>query len=186
MKHRDLLLLSLPASLLALALLTGLLLFAQYQIFKRGTLAEARESLAQRTHFIAETLLPDLREGRLDAVARRVDHFRGHPLRVTVIAPDGTVVADSEATAADLPNHAQRPEVSAAKNATTPAVQDDFSVRYSSTSQAYLLYHALRVEHWVVRTALPLATITDSLEQMRRAVALSMLCGAGLALLLLG
>lgn len=186
MKHRDLLLLSLPASLLALALLTGILLFAQYQTFKRGTLAEARESLAQRTHFIAETLLPDLREGRLDAVARRVDHFRGHPLRVTVIAPDGTVVADSEATAADLPNHAQRPEVSAAKNATTPAVQDDFSVRYSATSQAYLLYHALRAEHWVVRTALPLATITDSLDQMRRAVALSMLCGAGLALLLLG
>ena len=65
-------------------------------------------------------------------------------------------------------------------------MQDDFSVRYSSTSQAYLLYHALRAEHWVVRTALPLATITDSLDQMRRAVALSMLCGAGLALLLLG
>ncbi len=186
MKHRDLLLLSLPASLLALALLTGILLFAQYQTFKRGTLAEARESLSQRTHFIAETLLPDLREGKLTAVARRVDRFRGHPLRVTVIAPDGTVVADSEATAADLPNHAQRPEVSAAARATTPAAQDDFSVRYSSTSQAYLLYHALRAEHWVVRTALPLATITDSLDQMRRAVALSMLCGAGLALLLLG
>lgn len=186
MKHRDLLLLSLPASLLTLAILTGILLFAQYRSFKRNTLAEARESLAQRTHFIADTLLPDLREGKLEAVERRIERFRGHPLRVTVIAPDGTVVADSDASVADLPNHARRPEVSAATAADNPAVQDDFAVRYSATSQAYLLYHALRAEHWVVRTALPLAAITASLEQMRQAVALSLLCGAGLALLLLG
>lgn len=182
MKHRDLLLISLPATLFALALLTGALLFAQYRAFKHSTLSEARETLAQQTHFIAQVLLPDLRAGNQAAVAQRLAFFAGKALRVTVIAPDGAVVADSDAPVSDLPNHAARPEVSALAS---PAA-DDFTVRYSTTSHAYLLYHAIRADHWIVRSALPLAAITSTLEQMRQTVALALLCGAGLALLLLG
>jgi two-component system phosphate regulon sensor histidine kinase PhoR len=61
-------------------------------------------------------------------------------MRVTLIAPDGSVLFDNEVEASTLENHAGRSEVQA-------ALQTGFgeSERYSSTSRSSIYYVALRL-----------------------------------------
>ncbi len=101
--------------------------------------------------------------------------------RVTLITPDGRVVADSEVPTAELPrveNHAGRPEVRAAL-----AGRPGRDLRRSATIDAPLLYVALPVVdggavRGVLRLALPLSVVTSSYAAVHRA----MLLGAGVAL----
>ncbi len=67
-----------------------------------------------------------------------VDVFERTRIRVTVIRPDGTVAADSEADPAAMENHARRPEVAAALSGRTGT-----SVRKSRTIGESLVYAAL-------------------------------------------
>ncbi len=93
--------------------------------------------------------------------------------RVTVIAVDGRVLADSAAEASAMENHAQRPEVIAAL-----AGEVGVARRQSSTLGETLLYVALPPSQGrIVRLALPEASIEERLGQVRVAV----ITGAGLA-----
>ena len=79
--------------------------------------------------------------------------------RVTLIAPDGTVIADTEANAAEMENHLERSEVKqAAENGSGT------SVRYSETLTEKIIYYAVKkpngnilrvsVKHYTVITIL--------------------------------
>jgi len=91
--------------------------------------------------------------------------------RVTIMVPDGTVVADSEVLPEDLgrlENHAARREMRAAL-----AGQVGHDLRTSVSIHAPLLYVALPVrdgEHvvGVVRLALPLSAVTSSYGRVHR------------------
>ena len=116
---------------------------------------------------------------KLDAWADRNGKALGR--RVTVIAPDGTVLGDSEVpldSLEKLQNHSSRPEIVAAHAHGTGT-----DVRKSATVGVEYLYVARALERppgAVVRVALPVATAR---EHVRRA--LSLLWGlAGLALIL--
>ena len=65
--------------------------------------------------------------------------------RVTLIAPDGTVVYDSEEPAAQMENHAGRPEVACAL-----AQGQGASERASSTLGEVMLYQAVRLDDGMV------------------------------------
>ncbi len=176
MKHRDLILLALPLSVLALVLVAVALLFAQFRSFERAYLADAQSTLAERTRFIADVLAPDLAAGDAASVRRRVAFFAGHPLRVTVVDAKGEVLADSDAKAAELPNHADRPEILEAGE------DEDFVTRYSVTMDAWLLYYATRLPGgWVVRASLPSEVISGAISHVRLTVLLALLAGAALA-----
>jgi two-component system, OmpR family, phosphate regulon sensor histidine kinase PhoR len=109
--------------------------------------------------------------------------------RVTVIAPDGVVLADSDIPSADLgrlDNHRERPEVRAALDGRVGR-----DLRSSASVHAPLLYVALPVRDservvGVVRLALPLAAVTSSYDQINRVmlagglVALAVAVGIGL------
>ncbi|HAJ92842.1 MAG TPA: hypothetical protein DCO71_09575, partial [Gammaproteobacteria bacterium] len=87
-------------------------------------------------------------------------------IRVTVVDSAGTVLCDSEADPAQMENHRQRPEIMAALNGHTGSV-----IRFSNTVRAQLLYVAVLQNRpdskpWVVRTALPLSSIEELLEEM--------------------
>ncbi|MGH9862737.1 MAG: two-component system histidine kinase PnpS [Candidatus Acidiferrales bacterium] len=89
-------------------------------------------------------------------------------VRVTVVAADGLVLADSAHDPATMENHANRPEIQQAL-----ARQQGRAVRYSDTLQRDLLYLAQRYETApgspvVIRLALPLAAIDDALADFRR------------------
>lgn len=59
--------------------------------------------------------------------------------RITIIAPDGRVLADSEANAADMENHTEREEV---RNATTNSVT--ISIRQSTTLGERFMYASIK------------------------------------------
>ena len=177
MKHRDLILLTLPLSVLALVILSVGLLVAQFRAFEHAYLNDARETLSQRTRFIASVLAPDLDNGNLASVRRRIAYFSGLPLRVTVIDPRGEVCADSDAEAAKLPNHADRPEVLADDK------DENFVTRYSVTMKTWLLYYATRLPNgWTVRASLPSDVVSGAISHVRVTVLLALLAGAILAL----
>lgn len=77
--------------------------------------------------------------GDLQPFADRIK--KAADLRLTLIAPDGTVIADSDSDPATMENHATRPEVLA-------ATQDisGTEIRYSETLKYDLLYVARKVE----------------------------------------
>ena len=99
--------------------------------------------------------------------------------RVTVVAVDGRVLADSAHNPATMENHRDRPEVLSAMTAGTGR-----AVRYSDTVNRDMLYLAARREvdgaaPVVLRVALPLSELDDALLELR-----GRLWGASLVILL--
>jgi two-component system phosphate regulon sensor histidine kinase PhoR len=89
-------------------------------------------------------------------------------VRVTVIASDGQVLADSQSDPSTMENHAGRPEIQDAF-----AKGDGQSIRHSATINRDLLYYAVRQPvpagtPVVLRFALPLQTIDAVLWEVRK------------------
>lgn len=71
-----------------------------------------------------------------------IDNFKGANTRITLIAPDGTVLADTSADTGNLENHADREEVqSALKDGSGK------STRYSDTLMQKTLYYAQKLDN---------------------------------------
>jgi two-component system, OmpR family, phosphate regulon sensor histidine kinase PhoR len=163
--------------LVATALGTGAMgLYVTRAIEARGV-AEVETRLQTQAWLLRDTLAPAvaLRAPTLQARAR--SYGQGLGARVTVIAADGTVLADSERDEAGvraMDNHAGRPEVRAALGG---AVGRD--VRKSGTLGVEMLYAAvpLPAGGGVVRLALPMAEVTRTVTWARRTV----VAGAALA-----
>ena len=140
-----------------------------------------------------ETLLSQ--GGRLeilnDELARRWAKALG--MRVTIIATDGRVLADSEEDSATMSNHLNRPEVQQAL--TTGA---GTASRFSLTMGYDMLYSAVLFHRGadsaetvgVVRLAVPLSAIDASVNRLRYTVVgislLTALCAIVLAFLIAG
>ncbi len=89
-------------------------------------------------------------------------------IRVTVIASDGRVLADSQADPSTMENHAGRPEIQDAF-----AKGNGQSIRRSATINRDLLYYAVRQPvpggtPVVLRFALPLQTVDEVLWEFRK------------------
>ena len=101
--------------------------------------------------------------------------------RITVIASDGLVLADTAEDPAKMENHSGRPEIRAAfENG------EGESVRHSATVNRDLVYRAVRYQPpagapFVIRMAVPLAEVSDAIAVVR-----SRLVVASLLILLLG
>jgi len=139
---------------------------------ERGLVAEAR--------LAAELLERRGADGSVASLDREADTIgRLTSARVTLVAPDGSVVGDSAEdleALAHLDNHADRPEVAAARRTGLGVAR-----RASATVGADLLYVAIPARHprvSVIRLALPL---TDVDEQFR-AVSRSLFLALGVAL----
>jgi two-component system phosphate regulon sensor histidine kinase PhoR len=96
-----------------------------------------------------------------------VAQFAASGARITVIAADGRVLADSEADSQTMENHATRPEVLEAM-----AKGEGRSVRHSTTVNRDLLYYAIRQNTSagspaVLRFALPPETVDGVLSAFR-------------------
>lgn len=116
-------------------------------------------------------------EGAVASAARRLG------VRLTVIAGDGRVLADSERDPAELDNHSRRPEVQAAREGRPRPFH-----RYSHSARLDSYYYAAAVgsgsggsePRAYVRAAIPFAAVSARLSELRVRV----LIGAGLAALL--
>ncbi len=87
--------------------------------------------------------------------------------RITIIAPDGTVLGDSDEDATVMENHRDRPEIQQAGLSGT-----GWSIRYSNTLKIDLFYAALAVQKkgriiGYVRLALPLDKVNKAINSLR-------------------
>ena len=134
-------------------------------------LAEARLMARVVERPLAEATPPSELDALVDGAAREVS------ARVTIIAPDGRVLADSSLSGPELAaveNHAGRPEVTAALRGETGS-----AIRHSSTVDVDLLYAAVPIRHdgqilGVARVALPLFGIVEQARDVARSVALAL------------
>jgi two-component system phosphate regulon sensor histidine kinase PhoR len=101
------------------------------------------------------------------------DAGRDTSVRITLIADDGTVLADSQANPRlrTIENHANRPEVREARANGTGVTR----ARRSSTVHQELMYLALRTDDdqgavAFVRVALPLDRVNEELARLRRII----------------
>ena len=102
--------------------------------------------------------------------------------RITLVAPDGVVVADSDRDPRAIDNHGTRPEIVASK--TSPY---GVSRRFSRTLEQSLLYVAITVrdgdqEAGTVRTSIPLVDLDARLAALRNTLALGAALGMLVAL----
>ncbi|HET6617618.1 MAG TPA: ATP-binding protein [Gemmatimonadota bacterium] len=119
-------------------------------------------------------------DARMDSLATAADG------RVTVVDPQGRVLADSEfdgPALATLDNHAGRPEIRAAVR-----TGQGESVRYSRSVDEDLLYRAVRVRGgpWassVVRMSVPLTRVSAAQAHARRELLTAVLAGLALTLI---
>lgn len=104
-------------------------------------------------------------------------------LRITVVASDGTVIADSEEEPSALENHADRPEVSAAL-----AGREGTDIRRSDTQDVDRLYVAVPAvvagERVAVRTSTSLAAVNALTDELRTTGLVLLMIGALGAVLL--
>jgi two-component system phosphate regulon sensor histidine kinase PhoR len=154
--------------------------FAELAAIARIALANAPEpsSLATNSYTSAD------RAALRDWVAK----MAASHARVTVIASDGQVLADSQSDPRTMENHASRPEIRDAF-----AKGDGQSSRHSVTVDNDLLYYAVRLNVTgglpvVLRFASPLQTVDQELWEFRRRLWLAsvmMLAVTGIASLLI-
>ncbi len=162
---RNILLTAVLALLLSSALLVGTL----YNVYEGRISAELRTE----AEYIVRALdmLPDDRTYFTDFAPDN---------RVTLIAPEGTVLYDSDADEARMDSHAQRPEVLAALADGTGE-----STRYSDTLSEVTIYYARRTADGnVLRIASTRSSVLGVFLSVAPQIVISLLMVAALSLLI--
>jgi two-component system phosphate regulon sensor histidine kinase PhoR len=125
----------------------------------------------------AGTVLPWDQGPTLDAVAFALAEQLG--ARVTVIAPDGTVLGESSQPSSELVNHADRAEVQAAL-----AEGLGHAVRWSATLDRRLLYVAWRQTSdgrtRIIRISVPVSSLWEHVLRLRAPIAFGLVSALGL------
>lgn len=100
--------------------------------------------------------------------------------RITLIAPDGTVIADTEANAAEMENHLERSEVKqAAENGSGT------SVRYSETLTEKIIYYAVKMPNGnILRVSVKHYTVITILLGLVQPILVTLLIAAVLCFVL--
>jgi len=98
-----------------------------------------------------------------ERTARALERAAGG--RITVVLADGKVLADSEANAERMENHATRPELARALRGETW-----WDIRRSATIGVEFLYVAAPIRGGALRIAVPLSEIDRQIAQFRRKI----------------
>jgi len=144
------------------------------QLLSGFYLNQIEEDLQARTNLVKEQFLQKL----------MVEDFKGMDVmckelgassstRITIILPDGKVVADSDENPADMENHSNRPEF---KDAFEKGIGK--SMRFSKTLDQRMMYLALPIREngkvlAVVRTSVPVVAINEKLRDFNNKIIVS-------------
>lgn len=169
-----------PSYLLITLIAVFAVCWYSHKTFEDFYLSSLRDSLGVRLVFIEDRLLPLLKRGDEEQVREELAWLsRAASARITVIAPDGRVVADSHRSYLELDNHAGRPEIAQALNGTNGE-----SVRFSSSLRRRMMYLAVPIgsgkKFGVIRAAVPTTAIDQRISTFTSRVVLG---GAIVALL---
>ena len=146
---------------------------------QKRDLQQLQNSLTRQSVLVRELAIPLLHDPqRLQEQIKKIES--GTDVRVTIIDPQGVVLADSSENLEQLSqmeNHALRPEVAAALKK-----ESGVSIRYSMTLRTRMLYIAIPVLAQgnvlgVVRTAMPITRVDEILASVRRPVLFTAVLG---------
>ncbi len=153
----------------------GVLGFCLSRSFQESGLEREQQSLINHAKIIELTLAEEMTTSpqTLPSTVQAISAQTG--LRITLMQPDGTVLADSAEPAEALDNHWQRPEVQT-------ALHEDYgmAVRRSDTLAEDMMYVAIPVHHAgeltaIIRTAAPLTDVEQGRAAIIHMVLVSML-----------
>ena len=152
-----------------LILLTMLVLGIYLSSFVERTYLENTESkLASEARMVGDVILPVLDSETTPNLDEAAKHWASVlASRVTIIAPDGTVVGESHEDRTQMDNHLNRPEVAAALK-----TGQGSSMRFSHTVGYQMMYTAVVLKNngeavGIVRVALPLPQVEADLTHLR-------------------
>jgi two-component system, OmpR family, phosphate regulon sensor histidine kinase PhoR len=148
-------------------LLMGLLLFGYFTLIELRELQRytISESLKKQAQVVGEILGPKLSQHNIQEIDALCDRLTaGTGYRLTVMAPDGSVLGDSESSPSRMEDHATRPEVKAAMAGSIGS-----STRYSFTVNTDMVYVAIPIMKdgkllGVVRVSTPTERLSQILE----------------------
>lgn len=156
-------------SMLIIAVLGWLLV----QTIETFSVDRLHRDLLEETLVAGDLISPYIRSGQTDEIEPVIVRF-GEELRarVTVIAPDGQVIADNESDPGHMDNHSGRPEVRAALATGTGS-----AVRPSATIGVPFLYVARSIADGeaVVRMSMPLTEVGALVANVRQQVVVAVL-----------
>jgi two-component system phosphate regulon sensor histidine kinase PhoR len=160
---------TIPFIVLIIASMTVLGIYLTSSV-RNSQLDNLRFQLEQEAKITAESSLPSLlgQGNSPDTLAKKLSKEINS--RVTIIAPDGTVLGDSEEDPTTMENHATRPEV---KDALASGIGE--STRYSTTLQQQMMYVAVTIQNQgelvgIARVALPLTTVEQYVSHITRTI----------------
>ena len=167
--------------LITLVALTAITWFASNTL-REFYLHQTAADLEERAYLLREqilSLLSPMEPAVIDAISKELGQVS--ETRITVILPNGVVIGDSRETPQFMDNHAGREEVVEAL-----AGRVGRSIRYSDTLHQRMMYVAVPVKSGdgiqaVVRTALAVTALEESLRSIRLQIALGGLVIALLA-----
>ncbi|MBL0176015.1 MAG: PAS domain-containing protein [Ignavibacteria bacterium] len=148
----------------------ALFIFTWYSTstMKERYFEHVRVDLLARAHLVQVEIAELLVSGRLAEVPEICNRLgRLASTRITIIAADGTVLGDSMEDPKAMENHRERPEIAEALEG-----RDGNSIRYSRTTGINTMYAAAPVAvdgtvRLVIRTALPLSSVEESIADLR-------------------
>lgn len=164
------------AFLLVIAATTVILDLGVRRAWERSQTDEIKQSLTRKTQLVALRVENDKSATLRELAAQE---SKAAQARVTIIAPDGKVLADTEAQPEGMENHATRPEFQAALHG-----QSGSSIRTSKTVGIEFMYVAVPMHTGAVRLAYPLASIQQSLAEIRKELFIASMWAVAVALLL--
>jgi two-component system phosphate regulon sensor histidine kinase PhoR len=152
---------------LAFAGIAGYLQFRQY------TMEETDGNLIRQARLVSEMFRPLLESPRLDRgrIAREGDRLgKDLDIRLTIILPDGTVVADSTvggSRIAGMENHADRPEIRAALSGETGvSLRRSITLREEERYLAVPIFSGGRIVG-IARTSMSFSLLSRRLDRIR-------------------
>jgi two-component system phosphate regulon sensor histidine kinase PhoR len=157
--------------LLLITALSSLIIIFSYIIIRSHYISWETTSLKNDTYMLKEVIVPLLEKNRLKEMDAFVKEMRKQiNTRITVIAPDGKVLADSETDPALMENHKNRDEIKQAfKNG------EGESLRFSYTLKDKMLYVAVALKKndkvmAILRVSVFLWQVNNLLEQLQKSI----------------
>jgi len=176
---------ALPYVVLILVTMAALAVYLS-GLLRSAYLDQLQVRLGHESLLLADAMGPAFRrQGPPEAYTDTIQHYAQLlGARVTVIAADGTVLADTEESPGRMDNHLYRPEVQRAL-----AVGQGSAIRYSDTVGYDMMYLATLVTvdgqpKGIVRVALSMREIGTHIARLHSTILVATIVAAALALLL--
>ena len=137
--------------------------------FKNILLTQVSEDLVARASLLHEETLQRIGGGTEQGLDSHIDDLgKRSATRITVILPDGRVIADSEHDPASMNNHRERPEIRHALEKGEAGTSTRFSATLTQnlTSAAVPLQEQDRIAG-VLRTAVPVYQVEESIADLQ-------------------